>query len=103
MNDISHMLSIYDSHDRLVRADYSRIGLSTVSSEDFSTQYSYNESGVPLTVKRHGVTDSKGSPLVYRFTDFQGNVTMVTDGKGASKKIPLLPVQTVNIPSHINK
>ena len=30
-----------------------------------------------------GVSDRKGSPLVYRFTDFQGNVTMVTDGKDA--------------------
>ena len=58
----------FDSHDRLVRADYSRIGLSTVSSEDFSTQYSYNESGAPLTVKRHGVIDRIGTQLVSRET-----------------------------------
>ena len=49
----------FDCHDRLVKADYnaeSRGEFQSSLIEDFSTEYSYNEAGAPLQVKRKGVT-----------------------------------------------
>ena len=44
----------FDIHDRLVRADYTP-GADASEDEDFSTAYTYNAVGAPLTVVRHGV------------------------------------------------
>ncbi len=41
----------FDAHNRLVKADY----ISGRPSEDFSTTYTYDAAGNPLTVKRYGV------------------------------------------------
>lgn len=51
----------YDCHNRLIKADYTKVlqlkerGFKPVSMEDFSTSYSYNAVGAPLTLKRQGV------------------------------------------------
>ena len=51
----------YDCHDRLIKAAYTKVlrprdlSLQPVSVEDFSTSYTYNAVGAPLTLKRQGV------------------------------------------------
>ena len=44
---------VFDTHDRLVKADYTP---ADNSGEDFSTEYTYNSTGAPLTVKRMGIS-----------------------------------------------
>ncbi len=45
---------VFDNHDRLVKA-ISSGGTKNKLTANFSAEYSYNEVGAPLTVKRHGV------------------------------------------------
>ena len=45
----------FDCHDRLVRADYQQTDdRPRVNPENFSTEYTYNEVGAPLSVRRYG-------------------------------------------------
>ncbi len=45
----------FDCHDRLVRADYQEADdRPRANPENFSTEYTYNEVGAPLIVRRHG-------------------------------------------------
>lgn len=56
----------FDCHDRLVKAAYSEPDskLTEGITQDFSTEYTYNEVGVPLTVTRRGVTEVTGGELL---------------------------------------
>ena len=50
----------YDAHDRLIGADYTPAATDSVG-EDFSTSYSYDAIGRPLTLRRYGVIGIDGT------------------------------------------
>ena len=50
----------YDAHDRLIGADYTPAATDSVG-EDFSTSYTYDAIGRPLTLRRYGVIGIDGT------------------------------------------
>ena len=57
----------FDCHDRLIKADYSKSKSVLALTEDFSTEYTYNSIGAPLSVRRFGInavsTDEQGKTV----------------------------------------
>ena len=57
----------FDAHDRLTKADYTA---PDSEDEDFSTEYTYDDLGNPLTLKRWGVIDyTSGGEATYGLLD----------------------------------
>ncbi len=57
----------YDAHDRLIAADYTPADPD--SDEDFSTAYTYDAIGRPLTLRRYGVTAIDGTIETFGILD----------------------------------
>lgn len=74
---------IFDTHNRLVKASYTEgeDDFKNLSFRDFSVEYSYNEMGTPLSLKRFGLTDvTKISGLQYETFGVIDNLAYDWDG-----------------------
>ena len=58
----------YDAHDRLIGADYTAVSTDSVG-EDFSTSYTYDAIGRPLTLRRYGVLGIDGGEESFGLLD----------------------------------
>ena len=58
----------YDVHDRLIGADYTAVSTDSVG-EDFSTSYTYDAIGRPLTLRRYGVLGIDGGEESFGLLD----------------------------------
>ena len=72
----------FDCHDRLVRADYQETDdKDLVNPEDFSTEYTYNEVGAPLSVRRYGQNGvTKNGDLEIKKYGLMDDLSYVWDG-----------------------
>jgi len=71
----------FDSHDRLVRADYTH-GEDASANEDFTAIYTYNSAGAPTSVKRYGITDisKDAAGKITETFDVMDNLAYTWDG-----------------------